>query len=236
MKYSRLFACAAPMAIFGLMIFAACGETPTPTAKPAPDAGVESEETWARQFPELDREIPGLLEAHKVAGAGVGILEGGELVWTGYYGEQGPGVPADARTVWNTASVAKSVTAEVLIALASQGLLSLDEPIAPHFQHPDLSGDPRYALLTPRLLLSHRAGLRNWPYEYPDNRPRFIARPGTGFSYSGMGIEMAAQFAENKLGEDFEALARKYVFEPAEVTEMSLGRRRPWMEGRLATP
>ncbi|MEM8995945.1 MAG: serine hydrolase domain-containing protein [Acidobacteriota bacterium] len=218
------------------MVLTACGDTPPPASSPAPDAGAAPQKTWARQFPELDREIPRLLEAHRVAGAGVGILEGGELVWTGYYGEQGPGVPASARTVWNTASVAKSVTAEVLIALASQGLLSLDEPIAEHFRHPDLSGDPRYALLTPRLLLSHRAGLRNWPYEYPDNRPRFIARPGTGFNYSGMGIEMAAQFAENKLGEDFEALARKYVFGPAGVTEMSLGRRRPWMEGRLATP
>ncbi|MEM1181126.1 MAG: serine hydrolase domain-containing protein [Acidobacteriota bacterium] len=209
----------------------ACSSPGTPRASGAEEAPVAE-----RRFPQLDREVPQLLATHKAAGVGIGVLEGGELVWTGYYGEQGPGVPASADTVFNTASVAKSVTAEVMMALASEGLLSLDEPISAHLEHPSLSGDPRYALLTPRLLRSHRAGLRNWPYEYPNQRPTFIARPGNAFSYSGMGIEMAAQFAENKLGEDFEALAKKYVFGPAGIQDMSLGRRRAWMQGRLATP
>lgn len=184
----------------------------------------------------LDRYVPGLLSEYKVAGAGVAIIAKGEIAWTGYYGEQGPGVPATARTIWNSASVEKTVTAETMLALAAKGLISLDEPIHTFVSDPDLAKDPRYKKLTSRLLLSHRAGLLNWPYEYKDGHAAFIAEPGTTFSYSGMGVELAAKYAQKKLGKDFEALATEYVLQPAGVTELSMGRLKPWMQNRLATP
>jgi len=185
---------------------------------------------------DLDRQVPGLLRTYKAAAAGVAIIEHGRVVWTGYYGEQGPGAPATARTVFNTASVAKTVTAETMIALAAKGLISFDEPIARYVTDPDLSGDARFAKLTCRLLLSHRGGLLNWPYEYKDGHAAFTAEPGTRFSYSGMGVELAARYAEAKLGRDFEALAFEHVLAPLGISEMALGRIKPWMTGRLATP
>ncbi len=51
-----------------------------------------------------------------------------------------------------------------------------------------------------------------------------------------MGIELAAQYAENKLGKDFEALAFEYVLSPLGISDISMGRRKPWLEQRLATP
>jgi CubicO group peptidase (beta-lactamase class C family) len=95
--------------------------------------------------------VPRLLREYHCAGVGIGIIGNGKLVWTGYYGEQAPGIPATKRTVFNTASVAKTVTAETLIALAAKGLIDLDEPIARYVKHPDLREDPRYGLLTPPL-------------------------------------------------------------------------------------
>jgi CubicO group peptidase (beta-lactamase class C family) len=184
----------------------------------------------------LDRQVPILLREHKAAGAGVAIIERGKVVWTGYYGEQGPGIPATARTVFNTASVAKTVTAETLIALAAKRLISLDEPIHTYVTDADLSADPRFQKLTARLLLSHRGGLLNWPYEYKDHRATFVSEPGERFSYSGMGIELAAKYAERKLGKDFEALAVEHLLAPLGITELALGRIKPWMDGRLATP
>jgi len=186
--------------------------------------------------PELDREIPLLLAQYDAAGVGVGVINNGELTWTGYYGEQGPGVPVTSQTVFNTASVAKTVAAETLLALSAKGLISLDDPIHTHVEHPDLSADPRFRKLTPRLLLAHRGGLLNWPYSYEDNRAAFVSEPGESFSYSGMGIELAAQYAENRLGTDFEDLAFEHLLNPIGVTEMALGRPKPWMEDRRATP
>jgi CubicO group peptidase (beta-lactamase class C family) len=210
----------------GLAVSACLGSGPSVSLPPKPDARAQR----------LDRHVPGLLREYKAAGAGVAIIDRGEVVWTGYYGEQGPGVPASAKTVFNTASVAKTVTAETLLALAAKGLISLDEPIDRYVSDPDLSSDPRFKKLTVRLLLSHRAGLKNWPYEYEGGHAAFIAEPGTTFSYSGMAVDLAAKFAEAKLGKDFEALAFEHVLSPGGISEMSLGRIKPWMAGRLATP
>src|SRR4051812_36014840 len=105
--------------------------------RPAPPRGPAGER--------LDREVPGLLRTYHAAGAGVAVIEHGGVVGAGSYGEQGPGAPVTARTVFNPASVAKTVPTETLIALAAKGLISLDEPIARYVTDPDLSGDPRFA-------------------------------------------------------------------------------------------
>ncbi|MEL7129931.1 MAG: serine hydrolase domain-containing protein, partial [Pseudomonadota bacterium] len=184
----------------------------------------------------LDALIPSLLAAEKAAGVGIAIIRDGELVWEGYYGQQGPNVPATARTVFNTASVAKTITAETLIALYAKGLIDLDEPIASYVRHPDLADDPRYQLLTPRLLLSHRAGLLNWAYLYEDRRLAFDHDPGTRFSYSGAGIELAARYAEAKTKQSLQDLAFEHVLRPAGVEEVSMGVIADWTDGRLAVP
>ena len=102
--------------------------------------------------------------------------------------------------------------------------------------HRHLKTDPRYQLLTPRLLLSHRSGLLNWAYEYKNNRLAFDHDPGTRFSYSGAGIQLAAEYAQAKLNTDFAQLALTHVLMPLGVKELSLGRRQPWRRERLAKP
>lgn len=111
-------------------------------------------------------------------------IERGEIVWSAYAGEQAPGVPVSAATLFNTASIAKTLTAELVLRLAEAGKLSLDEPISREYIHPDLAGDPRYDLLTSAIMLSHPAGLKNWPYSYEDGHLAFIQDPGTGLTYS----------------------------------------------------
>ncbi|MEM8770307.1 MAG: serine hydrolase domain-containing protein [Pseudomonadota bacterium] len=184
----------------------------------------------------LDRLLPTLIKEERVAGVGIAVIQNGETVWTGYYGEQGPGAPASAQTVFNTASVAKTITAETMIALEAKGLIDFDEPIAPFVAQPDLAGDPRYQRLTSRLLMSHRAGLLNWPYEYEDGRLAFDHDPGARFSYSGAGVELAARYAEAKTGKTLDALASEHVFDPIGVKEMAMGVIPVWADGRLATP
>ena len=51
----------------------------------------------------LERLVPQLLADEKAAGVGVAVIRDGAVEWTGYYGEQSPGVPASQRTAFNTA-------------------------------------------------------------------------------------------------------------------------------------
>ena len=44
------------------------------------------------------------LQAYPSAGLAVVRIENGAVAWSGYAGEQGPGVPASASTLFNTAS------------------------------------------------------------------------------------------------------------------------------------
>lgn len=180
----------------------------------------------------LDAAVPALIETHKVAGVGIAVIEDGRLAWTGYYGDRAPGAPITAETMFNTASVAKTVTAETVLRLADAGLLSLDEPIAAHWQEKDLASDPRYRALTPRIILSHRSGLLNWSYAYEDGKLAFVSDPGARLTYSGAAYEMLVHFVEAKLGRDFESLAREHVYEPMGLQLISLSRQ-PWIDTHI---
>lgn len=184
----------------------------------------------------LDAYVPNLITEERIAGVGIAVIRNGKLAWSGYYGKQGPGVPVTDKTVFNTGSVAKSIAAETFIALAGKGLIDLDERIAEYVTHPDLATDPRFELLTPRMLVSHRAGLLNWAYAYPDGKLAFDHDPDIRFSYSGAGMELAARYAEAKTGKSLQELAFEHVLDPLGIKEMSLGSIADWTEGRLATP
>ena len=104
------------------------------------------------------------LKRHKAAAVGVSIINAGRVTWTGTFGEQASGVPATAATMFNVASLAKPVTAEVAMRLVSSGVISLDESMATHWVDADIANDPRHKLLTPRIALSHQTGLPNWAH------------------------------------------------------------------------
>ncbi|MCQ8183926.1 serine hydrolase domain-containing protein [Parvularcula maris] len=184
----------------------------------------------------LDRLVPGLIEAQGVAGIGIAVVENGNLVWQGYYGEQAPGTPVTEKTAFNVASVAKVLTAETMLSLHEAGEIDLDEPISPYVSHPDLSQDERYELLTPRMLLAHRGGLLNWAYRYEDGKLAFDHDPGTKTSYSGAGIELVARYAEAKTGKPLARLAREEVLEPLGIEDISLGVVPDWAKGRMSVP
>ncbi len=196
---------------------------------------------WASASPaELDRrmgrEMPALLKDGKLGGIGIAVIRDGRVAWTGYYGRQSPDAATAERTVFNTASIAKTVTAETLIALALAGRIDLDEPIVGYVRNADLAADPRYRKLTTRILLSHRSGLRNWPDDYDDGKLAFDWEPGTRYRYSGAGIELAARYAQAKTGKPLRALANEILLAPMGVREMAVAELPAWTEGRLALP
>lgn len=192
---------------------------------PAPEVATER----------LDRGFELLVDEHGLATVGAAIIRDGAVSWSGVYGEQSPGVAAGPDTMFNVASIAKTVTAETVMRMVAAGDLSLDEPMSDHWVDPDLADDPRHRMLTPRLALTHRTGLPNWRYMDPEFRLRFAAEPGTRFGYSGEGFEYLARFVEKKSGQRFDALAAALVYEPLGIENMALGPR-PWVVERIALP
>ena len=178
---------------------------------------------------ELDARVPRWLDQHRVPSIAVAWIDQGEVAWTRVYGQRADGVPATTGTLYNVASLTKPVFAEVVLRLAAQGRLSLDESLAPAWVDPDLATDPRHERLTPRLLLSHRSGFPNWR----SGKLAFQAEPGTAYGYSGEGYEYLRRFATRRLGAPINDLAREAVFDPLRLRSMSFTRQ-PWFDDRVA--
>lgn len=170
-----------------------------------------------------------------VAGIGVAVIREGRIASTAYWGEARPGAAVTEETMFNTASLAKTVTAELALRMSTKAMFSLDAPIAATFTHPDLADDERYAELTPRQVLTHRSGLKNWAYEYDDFKLAFIHAPGTTFTYSGAAVEILGHYLEALGGKPFPELVTAEIFEPLGMRHASISRE-PWIDRFVAHP
>jgi len=136
---------------------------------------------------ELEKQIPRLMEESVVPGLSIALVQDGKLVW-----RQGFGVkdslsnePVDHDTVFEAASVSKTVFAYAVLKLCEKSILDLDAPLTKYAPKPFLSGDPRLELITARHVLSHTTGFQDWR---SGNEPLKIHfRPGEKFMYSGEG-------------------------------------------------
>lgn len=166
-----------------------------------------------------------IAEKSTIGGIGVGVIRGGALIHTLYAGEAEPGVPVNQKHWFNTASVAKTLIAETVLRLVARSAMGLDDPISAHYRHPDLADDPRYALLTPRIILSHQTTLKNWPHNYEDRRLSFLGEPGDGqISYSGAGIEILMRYLEERFAKTYPELVETELLTPLGITGVSVGR------------
>jgi CubicO group peptidase (beta-lactamase class C family) len=177
--------------------------------------------------------MPELLHSTKVASASIAVIARGRLAFAAAYGDQSPGVAATPTTVYNIASLTKPLTAEIILRLASARRLSLDESMAVYWTDPDIAGDDRRTLLTPRLALSHQTGFPNW--RGAKTGLHFDRAPGTAWGYSGEGYQYAARFAQARTGTAFETLAQRYLFGPVGMPHTTYTHR-PWLVGHIALP
>ena len=182
-----------------------------------------------------DANIESLMNKFKAASVGIGVIRNGELVKTRYYGEQQPGVPVTANTMFNTASVHKAITSELVLRLASKGLIDLDEPLSPHYVHPDIKDDPRHEKLTARIALTHKTGFKNWEHAYEDGKLSFTYDPGAGYEYSGIGIMIMARAIEAKLNKPWPEIVAEHIYQPIGMKNVS-SQQVGWLEDRVVIP
>jgi len=172
-------------------------------------------------------------------GCAVGVAVGGKPVLAKAYGmaELEHGIANTAETIFEAGSVSKQFTAAAVLTLVDDGKLSLDDPVRKYI--PEL---PEYgAPLTIRHMLTHTSGLRDWGSlaaiagwprgdrvhthaHVVDILSRQMAlnfTPGTRWSYSNSGYNLAAVIVSRVSGMSFAEFSRRRVFEPAGMTQTS---------------
>lgn len=169
-----------------------------------------------------DSTIVRLMKEKHIPALGLDFIDNGEIKIAKVYGELKMGVPAPANTLFNVASVTKTITTMVTLRLVNSGKWDLDEPICHYWTDPDVATDPRSKRLTTRHILTHQTGFPNWRWMTPSKKLAFQFEPGSKFQYSGEGMEYLRHALENKFHRSLEQLADSLIFEPLHMNDTHL--------------
>jgi CubicO group peptidase (beta-lactamase class C family) len=137
---------------------------------------------------EAEKLIPQLMTEFNVAGFSGAIIKDGRLLWNKAFGVKSgeSKEPVDLETVFEAASVSKTVFAYAVMKLCEKRTLTLDDSLTQYLPRPFLEGDARLRLITARHVLSHQSGFQNW--RTPEEPLRIHFNPGANFMYSGEGF------------------------------------------------
>ncbi|MGN9910044.1 serine hydrolase domain-containing protein [Phytohabitans sp. LJ34] len=174
---------------------------------------------------------------HRVPGVAVATFDpSGPLatVARGQRSVEEPSAPMRPDTLFRVYSVTKSLTATLIVQLAGEGVVDLDEPVVETLPRFRLRGDGGTARVTLRHLLSHQAGfipdavthdgcgrdpgaIGEAAHAEPARTP-LVGAPGQVYSYSNLGFTVAGHVAEVRGQRAFHDLFRERVAEPLGMT------------------
>lgn len=171
-------------------------------------------------------------EAQGAVGTAMTVGDGAGRRWVGYAGlaDRESGRAVDEHTLIRSASVGKTFTGALILALHEEGALSVDDALS---RHVDLV--PNGDAITLRMLLQHTSGVPNYTrvaayreaiavdptrvFSYEELVTIAIAEerdfaPGTGWNYSNTGYILLGIVAEQIVGRPIEEELRARFFEP----------------------
>jgi CubicO group peptidase (beta-lactamase class C family) len=165
----------------------------------------------------------------QVEAAALHVVQG-EEAYTRHFGRA-----ASDDAMFLLGSISKPINVAAVVTLFDQGKFQLDERVKKFL--PKFTGDGRDDV-TIRQLLTHTSGLPDQIAENNELRKEhaslsaFAERavqaplgfaPGSRYSYSSMGILLAARIAETISGTDILTLVDRTIFQPLEMTHSAQG-------------
>jgi len=169
---------------------------------------------WGTRIADLERLIPKLMEEAIVPGLSIAIIKDAQLLWRRGFGvkDRASKEPVDNDTVFEAASVSKTVFAYAAMKLCEKGVIGLDTPLTKYTPKPFLEGDPRLELITARHVLSHTSGFQNWRSDKNPLKIHFT--PGEKYLYSGEGYSYLQSVVTHLTGQPIEPYMKANLFVP----------------------
>ena len=185
---------------------------------------------------EVSTIVATALDGQQAPGASLVVMKGDELVLARGFGlesvERADGVTPE--TVFPLNSISKQFTAALILKLAEEGKLAIDDPVARHL--PDFTELPQG--LTLRHLLTHTSGMREIMAQPGLNavleklgavEEEFVAlarhspadfAPGGRWSYANLNYAMLTLIAERTSGQGLEDALRARFFGPLGLSSL----------------
>ena len=192
------------------------------------------------QGPPLRMSVREEMASHHMAAVSVAIVRNGHLDWAKAYGFASGRIPATAETLFQAASISKSVVAMASLQMVEQHKLSLDAPVDTELKTWKLASGKSTPEepVTLRRLLSHTAGTNVHGFAgyaagvpvptlvqvlngaKPAHSPAVVVDqyPGQQFRYSGGVYEVIQQMMLDSAGStSFPELMQQTVLRPLEM-------------------
>jgi len=134
--------------------------------------------------------------------------------------DKGSAQKVTSHTIFEAASLSKSVFTYAVLRLADRGIISLDTPLlhyAANYERFDPT-NPAYQKITARMVLRHTTGLPNWG---DAAGAKLLFPPDSCFSYSGEGFLFLQKTVEKITGKTLNEIAQAEVFGPLQMNNSS---------------
>ncbi len=166
---------------------------------------------------------------HGIPGLSIAVARQNELCYAQGYGlaDVEHDVAATADTVYRTASIAKPMTAALVLSLAAAGRIDPDQSVQ---QYVPGFPEKRWPVTT-RQLLAHQGGIRHYKSSAEASATEhyfsleaalqvfaedpLIHEPGTAYRYTSFGYNLLGSVAEGAGGDSFMKLLQDQVLRPA---------------------
>jgi len=201
-------------------------------------------------------DIGAWMEYFAIPGASVAVIQDFSIAYTEAHGvkRRSSDDPVTAHTLFQAASLSKGVAAMGVVSLAQDGTVSLDRDVDDYLVSWDVPDNAFQVTekVTLRRLLSHTAGtnvhgFRGYRYgegvptlvqildgESPANSPPVVVErvPGTRYSYSGGGYEIADLVVRDITGSSFASFMQDRVLDPIGMDESTFEQPLPtaWLD------
>ncbi|MEM7504066.1 MAG: serine hydrolase domain-containing protein [Pseudomonadota bacterium] len=183
----------------------------------------------------FDAAASKMREEAGVPGMAVAVLRNGQVLHIKGYGIEGPNEqPVTAQTAFQIGSITKSVVALVILQLASEGKLDLDDPVVRHVPTFRTASKTQSDRITIDHLVTHRSGLTTLdgnsanPVDPSLSGPaaavealasaQLSAEPGATFQYSNANYAVLSHLIEVLDGRSFEQALMTRIFRPLGMT------------------
>jgi beta-lactamase class C len=178
------------------------------------------------------------LDSTHTVGAAYTIVQGGQVVYTGTYGEcaRGGGEEIDEHTLFRLASVSKGFAGVLASMLEQEGAFSLNDRVIDYYPGFRLKDSVNTAELSIRNLLSHTSGLV--PYAFDNlveadqelytiidrlDEVDISAPPGELYGYQNVMFSILDPIARRSTGVPYQVLLQEKIFDPLGMQDASAG-------------
>ncbi len=193
-------------------------------------------------FDEYRQSIPKMMAEHKIPGLSIAVVDRDGILWTAGFGyaDDERKTPITPDTIFSIQSMSKTFTATAVMFAVQDGLVELDVPITRYL--PDFTVNSRFEenpqdTITLRHLLTHTAGFaheapigNNWDAQLTsfEEHVKSISdtwlkhRVGVKYSYSNLGVDLAAYILQVKSGKPFAQYMKEKIFDPLDMPNSSV--------------